>query len=109
MDESLTILLWHISSQKRYSISSGPGEQFMSSVPQVRFGLAQNVSRCPSCDSSSIYRSRRYGAFEMILGRILLLYPYRCQRCDARFYIFGQRRLPDLHPKPQPSGSLLIP
>lgn len=77
----------------------------MFALLQVRFGLAQNVSRCPSCDGSSIYRSRRYGAFEMILGRILLLYPYRCQQCDARFYIFGQRRLPALPVKPEHSGS----
>jgi hypothetical protein len=74
-------------------------------LPKIRFGAVHSISDCPSCNGSSIYRSRRYGRFEMILGRILLLYPYRCQQCDARFYIFGQRRLSTAPVKPEPSGS----
>lgn len=80
----------------------------MFSLPQIRFGAVQSVSHCPNCKHSSVYRSRRHGMFETILARILLLYPYRCQQCDARFYIFGQRRLPALV-KPEPSGSPQLP
>jgi len=81
----------------------------MFSMLQIRFGAVRPVSHCPSCNGSSTYRSRRHGAFEMILARVLLLYPYRCERCDLRFYIFGQRRRPDLAAKPEPSGSPLLP
>jgi hypothetical protein len=81
----------------------------MFSLPKIRFGAVHSVNDCPSCENSSIYRSHRHGTFETILGKILLLYPYRCQSCDQRFYIFGQRRVPGLHPKPEPSGSPLIP
>jgi hypothetical protein len=81
----------------------------MFGLRKIRFGATKTVSHCPSCQNPSIYRSRRHGMFESILGGILLLYPYRCQQCDARFYIFGQRRLPMVPVKPQPSGLTQLP
>jgi len=81
----------------------------MFSLPKFCFGALHSITCCPSCNGSSIYRSRRHGAFEMILARILVLYPYRCERCDFRFYIFGQRRLPALAVKPEPTGAPLLP
>lgn len=45
---------------------------------------------CPACGDHEVRRSRR-----RVLERILSafgLFPYRCQRCDARFLRFGAGR-----------------
>src|SRR5579862_2718081 len=42
---------------------------------------------CPRCSSIEIYRSRRRGlAFERFLLPLAGFRPYRCIRCDKRFY-----------------------
>jgi len=41
---------------------------------------------CPSCGSGKIYRSRRKGFVEFVLGWLFFIRPYRCESCDERFF-----------------------
>jgi len=43
-------------------------------------------TRCPRCGSSWVCRAYRIGVVERHLLRALHLSPYRCDRCDRRFY-----------------------
>ena len=43
---------------------------------------------CPECHSRDIRRSTRRGLFESLVLPLVLLRPYRCERCDARVYGF---------------------
>ena len=51
------------------------------------------VRTCPHCQSVNVRRSRRKGFFERFLLPLLLVRPYRCQKCDLRHYnfIFSRR------------------
>jgi hypothetical protein len=42
--------------------------------------------RCPSCKSLEVRRSVRWGLFEIAVLPLLLMRPFRCQKCDARFF-----------------------
>ena len=44
--------------------------------------------RCPRCRSNEIFLSSRRGFFEFIILPLLLLRPFRCERCISRFYSF---------------------
>jgi DNA-directed RNA polymerase subunit RPC12/RpoP len=59
---------------------------------RVRFGLLKSAKECPYCESERVRRSRRSGALEKSLGRILFLYPYRCEACDGRYFMFGREK-----------------
>ena len=40
---------------------------------------------CPQCTSQRIHQSRRRGIIERILA-MLFVRPFRCERCDSRFF-----------------------
>jgi hypothetical protein len=44
--------------------------------------------KCRYCDSERVYRSQRRGVWEGIFLRLLLVAPYRCRDCGARFNVF---------------------
>lgn len=48
---------------------------------------------CPNCGSNNVHRSLRWGIIECVFLPILLTRPYRCERCDFRFFglIFAAR------------------
>jgi hypothetical protein len=70
----------------------------------VRLGLSSKANCCPHCESTAVHRSRRKNFFERSLCRLLFLYPYRCQRCDGRYFVWGRRTtLPQ--PETTPSDS----
>jgi hypothetical protein len=49
-----------------------------------------NIKRpCPHCRSTEAFRSHRRGAFEKYLFSMIGMRPYRCSRCDSRFYAFA--------------------
>src|ERR1700745_3999541 len=49
-----------------------------------------NIRRpCPHCSSTEVFRSHRRGPFEKYLFSIIGMRPYRCIKCDSRFYGFG--------------------
>lgn len=54
---------------------------------QIRKG--EHSRQCRYCRSEMLHRSRRRGLFEKTVARLLLLRPYRCERCDARYLAFA--------------------
>ncbi len=41
---------------------------------------------CPFCQSARIYRSRRHGILERGFLAMIFVRPYRCLKCDSRFF-----------------------
>ena len=41
---------------------------------------------CPECNSARIHPSRRRGLAERIILAVIFIRPFRCERCDLRFY-----------------------
>jgi len=41
---------------------------------------------CPLCHSKRIYRSRRKGIIERVILAMIFIKPFRCERCDFRFF-----------------------
>jgi hypothetical protein len=46
------------------------------------------MKSCPKCESARIYRSKRRGIVERIILTMISVRPFRCERCDARFYVW---------------------
>jgi hypothetical protein len=44
------------------------------------------MKSCPECGSTKIHLSRRRGIEERIILAMIFVRPFRCLRCDARFY-----------------------
>src|SRR5271155_1157509 len=61
--------------------------------PVMELCFAKTLYACPSCQSSAIRRSTRRGFVERVLLRAALVWPYRCDDCDVRFWGF-HRALP---------------
>jgi transposase-like protein len=55
--------------------------------------FAKTLYNCPTCASSSIRRSARAGFVERVFLRLALVWPYRCDDCNSRFWGF-QRSVP---------------
>jgi len=51
---------------------------------------------CPHCASNLTRRSRRRSFQERVIGLVVL--PFRCQRCDYRFFRFRWQRVMDERP-----------
>ncbi len=41
---------------------------------------------CPLCHSKRIHRSRRKGIIEKGILPLIFVKPFRCERCDLRFF-----------------------
>jgi predicted Zn-ribbon and HTH transcriptional regulator len=41
---------------------------------------------CPLCNSKRIHRSKRKGIIEQGILAMLFVRPFRCERCDFRFF-----------------------
>ena len=44
------------------------------------------MSSCPLCQSKRIHKSRRQGILERAILAMIYVRPFRCERCDFRFY-----------------------
>jgi predicted Zn-ribbon and HTH transcriptional regulator len=44
------------------------------------------MKTCPVCHSERIHQSRRKGVLEKIVLAVMFVRPFRCERCDARFF-----------------------
>jgi predicted Zn-ribbon and HTH transcriptional regulator len=42
--------------------------------------------QCPQCDSKRIHQSRRKGILERGILAMIFIRPFRCEKCDLRFY-----------------------
>ncbi len=47
------------------------------------------MKSCPECDSSRIHPSKRKGIAERLVLAAIFVRPFRCERCDARFYLWS--------------------
>ena len=45
---------------------------------------------CPKCSSRDVRRSKRKGFLERTVLDLAALRPYRCRKCDHRFFRFGR-------------------
>lgn len=43
---------------------------------------------CPRCSCRAVRRSHRVGIVERVLFRLVFVRPYRCLKCDRRFFQF---------------------
>jgi DNA-directed RNA polymerase subunit RPC12/RpoP len=59
---------------------------------QVRLGASEKARFCPYCGSKRIQRSRRKTVAERTILRWLGIHPYRCARCDERYFTIGRMR-----------------
>jgi predicted Zn-ribbon and HTH transcriptional regulator len=41
---------------------------------------------CPLCHSKRIHRSKRKGIMEQVILAMIFIKPFRCERCDHRFF-----------------------
>jgi len=41
---------------------------------------------CPNCASNQYYKSRRKGLWEHILHTFFFVSPFRCTKCDERYF-----------------------
>ena len=41
---------------------------------------------CPQCRSGRIHKSRRKGILERAILAMIFVRPFRCERCDYRFF-----------------------
>jgi predicted Zn-ribbon and HTH transcriptional regulator len=41
---------------------------------------------CPLCRSKRIHQSKRKGIIEQVILAMILVRPYRCEKCDYRFF-----------------------
>jgi len=44
------------------------------------------MMNCPSCQSQRIHQSRRKGMLEKGILAAIFVRPFRCERCDLRFF-----------------------
>jgi hypothetical protein len=44
------------------------------------------VISCPLCQSKRIHQSKRKGILEQVFLALILRRPYRCEKCDNRFF-----------------------
>ena len=47
-------------------------------------------SACPICRSQSVILLKFQGILERTVFRFLSIYPFWCNACDARFYLFSK-------------------
>jgi C4-type Zn-finger protein len=46
---------------------------------------------CPNCGSQLTHRSRKKGILEYVLSAIIFVHPFRCEKCDSRFFRWSLR------------------
>lgn len=47
-------------------------------------------SACPICHSRQVLFSKFQGILELTIFRLLSIYPFWCNACDTRFYLFSK-------------------
>ena len=71
----------------------------------VYLATGKRAKECPYCQSEAVRRSRRKNLFEDTVCRVVFLSPYRCEKCDGRYFLLGQRRPPLETGQTSPSSS----
>ena len=60
----------------------------------VSLGGTQTIT-CPSCGSRRIHQSRRKGLLEKCILAAIFARPFRCERCDERFFALSLKKVPN--------------
>jgi hypothetical protein len=55
-------------------------------APQVMVTRGKNELCCPGCGSPNVSRSQRVDWQEKVMCWLRRVLPYRCRKCDLRFY-----------------------
>ena len=45
-----------------------------------------SLRNCPDCHSGNVRRSVRWGILETFVFPLLMLRPFRCEKCDCRYF-----------------------
>jgi predicted Zn-ribbon and HTH transcriptional regulator len=53
---------------------------------------------CPLCHSKRIHQSKRKGIIEQVILAAILIRPFRCERCDYRFFRWSRSANPNPAP-----------
>jgi hypothetical protein len=53
------------------------------------------MMNCPRCTSVRIHPSRRRGIVETMILAVICFRPFRCERCDSRFFRFSLTAKPN--------------
>ena len=53
------------------------------------------MMNCPRCSSVRIHQSKRRGITETMILTLLCVRPFRCERCDLRFFRFSLTAKPN--------------
>jgi hypothetical protein len=74
---------------------------------KLEFANVLNSKRrsCPFCGATKFGRSRRKGLFERTILAVTSIRPYRCDRCERRFYCRPGRPLEN-RPAYQPQSAV---
>ena len=54
---------------------------------------------CPLCRSKRIHRSKRKGIIEQVILAMIFIKPFRCERCDYRFFRWSLSANPNPAPR----------
>ena len=60
------------------------------------------MKACPECESARIHPSRRKGIVEKRILATIFVRPFRCERCDARFYRWSLSTSPQVSRRATP-------
>jgi hypothetical protein len=50
---------------------------------------------CPQCTSERIHQSRRKGIIERRILAVIFVRPFRCERCELRFFRWSRAANPN--------------
>jgi hypothetical protein len=64
--------------------------------------------KCPSCGSHRIHQSRRKGVWEKCALAMIVVRPFRCERCDQRFFAWSPSAVPNTLPRQKNGKSDLL-
>ena len=78
-------------SHPRCSKCDRPWHSFKPIITSLRRTDVRRIAmmNCPRCTSVRIHQSRRRGIIETMLLAMVCFRPFRCERCDARFFRFS--------------------
>src|SRR5579863_6155075 len=77
-------VLWSFPMEPTHSEHCGTFESIVNHLVLHEADSTRRV--CPCCGSHTFWRSNQRGIIERFFLNLLRIRPYRCSRCDNRFY-----------------------
>ena len=61
-----------------------------------------SIRNCPECHSGNVRRSVRWGILETLVLPLFMLRPFRCEKCDCRYFgLFFAARIKKINAAPK--------